>query len=345
MRNGIKITVFVLIAFLLASFLAGIVLLRAYHKAAFDGYGEPTTSVEFTIEEGETVTEIAASLLDAGIINNDFFFKIFVNQHELSGKLQAGSFSIPNNLSFEELAEILQHAVFPDIWVTVPVGLMATDTADIISAAFATNPDASFSEDDFLLYVSREKTVDMGDIPIPDEVTLEGYLYPDTYQFPPEATAEYVVTSIIDNLDTQVYEPHLEEITSSSFSFHEILTLASILERETRHAADRPIVADILIRRLENGWALEVDATLLYYFEDWTYELSYDDLQVDTPYNTRKYQGFPPTPISNPGLETVTAVLHPQANNYWYFISDSDGILHYASTLEEHNQNIRTYLQ
>ena len=329
---------------LLSCLIAGFLLFKDYNNAVHNGYGSPTQNVEFIIEEGTSVETIAANLKSDNLISNELYFKYYVQQSGIAGNIQAGAFSIPNNLSLEELGEILQNAVFPDIWVTIPEGMMAIDIAEAIDAAFSTNPESSFDATSFTQMITTESPTTTVDLPIPAGKSLEGFLFPDTYRFPPDASAEYVLHTILTTFRTKIYEPLQRDIADSGYSLYDVLILASILERETRHGDDRPLVADILIRRLENNWALEVDATLLYHFQDWTHTITEGDLALDSLYNTRKYPGLTPTPIANPGEETVRAVLFPQSNTYWYYISDHDGILHYATTLEEHNRNIQNYL-
>jgi UPF0755 protein len=149
---------------------------------------------------------------------------------------------------------------------------------------------------------------------------------------------------MISNFKVKIYDEYENELSNSKYNLYEVITLASIVEREAIFEDDRGMVADILERRLEINWALEVDVSLLYYFEDWKYELTTEDLQTDTLYNTRLYTGLTPTPICNPGESAITAVLSPTSNNYWYFVSDNDGDLHYGETLDEHNSNIQQYM-
>jgi UPF0755 protein len=319
-------------------------LYRDYNKSVYET-GDPSMVIEFTIEEGQTVEEIGQALLDEKLIGNLWYFKFYMRQSGVGSKIQAGDYSIPHNLSLEELGELLQHAEFPDIWITIPEGIMTTQVADYLEEGFAINPENSFDKTEFLSLATSTAPSISVDLPIPENKPLEGFLFPDTYLFPPDATAEYVLNALLTNFRERIYVPHMKDIESSNFTLYEIVTLASILERETKHSDDRPLVADIMERRLENGWRLEVDATLLYHFGDWTHVITQEDLQIDSPYNTRKVDRLPPTPIANPGEETIRAILSPEPNDYWYYISDSEGTLHYAVTLEEHNRNIQLYLQ
>ena len=343
MKTG-KIAASIILLLIGCTIIAGIYFVIDYNSAV-NNSGDPDNIHEIIIEEGETIDQIAKRLKELGIIENELYFKIYVLRAGIADKLQAGAFKIPENLSLEELGDILQNAEIPDIWVTVPEGLMATEIADIIGEAFSANPQSSFDTATFSEMITTNDPSTSIDLPIPAGKPLEGFLFPDTYRFPPDATAEYVQHAMLENFRTKLYEPHMQDIEQSRYSLYELVTLASILERETKHSQDRPNVADILLRRLENGWALQADATTLYYFGDWTHNITAADLEIDSPYNTRKYTGLTPTPIANPGEETFRAALFPQSNEYWYYISDADGNLHYAVTLEEHNQNIQTYLQ
>ncbi|MFH1547495.1 MAG: endolytic transglycosylase MltG [bacterium] len=300
--------------------------------------------VEFVISEGETTRSIAAGLKKVGLVKNSIYFEIYVRLNALSSKFQAGHYSIPGNVSFLDLGEILQVAYEQDIWITIPEGMMASEIADIIAEEFVQVQDSAFNKNDFIALIeSTTHSIDL-DLPIPDGKPYEGYLFPDTYRFSQDSTAESVLEAMLSNFKSKIYDNYSGEINDSGYTLYEVLILASILEKETYHTKDRFIVADIMERRLNNDWALEVDATLLYYFQDWEHDIITKDLQIDTPYNTRKYEGLTPTPINNPGEETISAVINPQSNDYWFYVSDKDGNLYYGKTLDEHNQNIQQYL-
>ena len=155
------------------------------------------------------------------------------------------------------------------------------------------------------------------------------------------------------------FDKKYSTLTKTVLPQNNVVNLASIVEREARLPDDRPVVAGILLKRLENDWPLEVDATLQYAmatrkmengkwktgsFDFWPKEITADDLELDSPYNTRKYKGLPPTPICNPGLSAIEAVIRPTETEYWFYLSDKEGKMHYAKTIEEHNLNISRYL-
>jgi UPF0755 protein len=172
----------------------------------------------------------------------------------------------------------------------------------------------------------------------------EGYLFPETYFVPEDFTAEEFV-----NLLTETYasalRPYKDAIASSTLSEFEVLTLASILEREANDETSMRMVSGILQNRLDIGMALQADATIGYVLDKPITELSPEDLEIDSPYNTYMNTGLTPTPIGNPGIQAIEAVLYPTKNEYLYYITGTDGTFHYAETFEEHKTNIEKYLR
>jgi len=179
----------------------------------------------------------------------------------------------------------------------------------------------------------------------PPFVSYEGYLFPDTYRFFRGASPEEIVKKLVANLGRRLSEAGIiEKIAGRGTSLHELLTLASVIEKEVRTPEDRRLVADVFRRRLEIGMALQADSTVNYVTGKSVAAASSEDVAADSPYNTYKHRGLPPGPICNPGLDAISAALEPQANDYWYFLTDADGGVHYAKTLDEHNANKAKYL-
>jgi UPF0755 protein len=175
--------------------------------------------------------------------------------------------------------------------------------------------------------------------------SLEGYLFPDTYYIDPSTfTCDGLIPRLLDTFESKfLTQENLEKITASGRSLNDIVIMASIVEREALLDEDRPIIAGILWKRLDNDWALGADATLAYIMGG---ELTAEDLSYDSHYNTRLYKGLPPTAISNPGLASLEAALNPEASDYWFYLNDQEtGQAHYGTTLEEHNQNIQEWLR
>lgn len=174
--------------------------------------------------------------------------------------------------------------------------------------------------------------------------SLEGRLFPDTYLVPANFSVDKLIATMQLNYEKNL-APLRTEIASSGLSEMEVITLASIIEREANSSTSMKVVAGILRKRLELHMPLQVDATLEYVLDTSPKKLTADDLEIDFPYNTYKHFGLPPTPIGNPGLTAIKAVLNPTATPYVYYLTDSDGIFHYARTFEEHKANIARYLR
>lgn len=271
----------------------------------------------FVVKRGEKTDSIAKRLYKEGLVQSPSAFKLFLYKEGLIGKIQAGDFRLSPAMSALEIAKELTHGTL-DYWVTIIEGWRA---GEIIQ-------ELNFTE-------NTEKFVEN-----------EGYLFPDTYLIPKDASAEAIIKILKKNFDKKI-EPLLSDIQKSNLGLEEVIILASIVEREAKYEGDWPIVAGILIKRWRNGWPLQADATVQYAFGkegNWWPKVKKQDLKIDSLYNTYKYKGLPPTPICNPGLSAIKAVVYPKETDYWYYLSDKKGKMHYAKTLEEHNRNIQKFL-
>jgi len=173
---------------------------------------------------------------------------------------------------------------------------------------------------------------------------LEGYLFPDTYLLSPSADASSIVSTMQANFEVKI-KPLLPSIQASGHTLSDIVTMASLLEKEARTTTPRRMIAGILWNRLQLGMPLQVDAVFGYIFNRDTYSPSFDDLTVDSPYNTYTHKGLPPTPISNPGLDSIESALNPTKTSYLYYLTDRNGVMHYAKTYAGHLANQRRYLR
>lgn len=288
---------------------------------------EDTSSKLFVIAPGENVRTIAQRLRSEGLVRDQigFFLKVKLKGYE--SKIQAGDFRLSPSMNADTLLDELTHGTL-DVWVTTLEGWRAKEVA----LKFA--QELSVPESEFLKHAK------------------EGYLFPDTYLVNKDASAAAIVSMMMDNFDNRVTDDIITSIEAQGLSFEEGIVLASIVEREGRTDTDRPVIAGILLKRLQSDWPLQADATLQYildYQESektyWKKTLYNEDKEVDSPYNTYLHKGLPPAPISNPGLASIKSVASPQTSEYWYYLHSPDGQVHYATTLEEHEQNISNYLQ
>jgi UPF0755 protein len=327
LRSIIRIFFFALLTVIVA----GIIIKLDYSHALKTSNSDSTEKVTVEIQSGETVDQIIQSLIDHGLLKEKWanYLKIYVKLNNLASKLQAGTYNIPKNLNIPELVTTLQNGKNQDLWVTIPEGLRKDEIAD----RFVTELGSSFSKEKFLSLTTDPTFIST--LELNSEVKdLEGYLFPDKYLFEQGVTESEVATRLVENFKTKV---------GTSDSYDDII-FASIVEREGYNSEDRPVIAGIIIKRNNEGWLLQTDATLLYPVKDWKHEITEADKASDNPYNTYKVVGLPPTPICNPGLESINAVRNPKSSPYYYYIHDKNGNVYYATTLEQHNYNINTYL-
>jgi UPF0755 protein len=331
-RSLIRIFVLALITVVVG----GVFIILKYNNVIETPNSQSSDKVVITIDQGEALDSIINELVEKGVLKENWrtYLKAYLRLNDLSSKIQAGTFSIPKNLNITELVETLQNAEGQDVWVTIPEGLRKDEIADILYAEFSNQSTIDFSKTEFLELTVNEEYIQKFSLPA-EVVNLEGYIFPDKYAFSIESTTESVLDKMVQTFVDKV---------GTEDSYEDII-LASIVEREGYNSTDRPIIADVLQRRLKEGWLLQVDASLLYPVKDWKHTITQVDKDDDNPYNTYKYIGLPPTPICNPGLESINAVRNPEPNNYYYYIHDNDGNAHYGTTLSEHLENVNEYLR
>ena len=295
--------------------------------------------VRVVIVKGRSASQIANDLYSKGLIKSPLAFKFYMQLTDKASSIQAGEFELSPNLSLFQTVDRLSKAPL-QLWVTIPEGLRREEIVEkFIKGLEKSGTDATNFRSDFLK----------------ESASIEGQLFPDTYLFPRDATGTQVARRLKDVFNERVVNALNVEFKNSKLTFNEVLTLASIVERETKTKDERPVVSGILLNRIEIGMPLQADATAQYAlgnvrclgkFEcDWWKQPTRDDLEVSSPYNTYKIAGLPPSPIANPGLESIKAALTPQESDFLYYIHEPNGTIHYAKTLEEHNKNVDQYLR
>lgn len=304
--------------------LAGLVLLVAFLMlTSAPREFSPGTIVRIT--EGAAAPEIANRLASAHIIAHPSLLRAVLRISGKSDQVQTGvyKFAMPQNLLVVAYRLVAGAYGLPPVRITFVEGVTVREAAARVADAF---PDISAA--DFLLAAKGQ----------------EGYLFPDTYFFQPSADAAAIVASMRANFDTKM-APLLPQVRLSGHSLPDIVTLASLVEKEARTNEDRGLVAGILWNRIKLGMPLQVDAVFGYIFNRATYSPSPADLKVASPYNTYLHTGLPPGPIDNPGLDTLEAAVNPTKTSYLYYLTGHDGLMHYATTYPGHQANLRKYLQ
>lgn len=282
------------------------------------------TSQIFVVSKGEGVREIASSLKKKGLIKDPIIFFILTKRMGLDKEIQAGDFRLNPSMDMYTVIQILRHGTL-DIWTTIPEGLRATEIAQILKDKMPTYQDSWASE--------LKKN--------------EGYLFPDTYLIPRDTNINMIIAMFKNNFDKKY---STLDTSKTILSQTEIITIASLIEREARRDEDRSLVASVIINRLKLGMKLDIDATIQYaigYQDDqkkwWKKSLTASDKLINSPYNTYKVAGLPPTPISNPGLSSIQAAINPAKTPYLYYMTDKNGVNRYSEDLEGHNANIQKY--
>ena len=286
-----------------------------------------TTPIIFVVERGEGAKAIAADLANQNLIHSPTGFYLLVKLLGVETQLQAGDFRLNKSMDARTIALELTHGTL-DVWVTTLEGWRVEEIATQLAG------DLDIPEKEFLKYAR------------------EGYMFPDTYLIPRDATASAIAKIFLDNFEKKITPQMREDAKKTGLTFNQVLTLASIVEREGKSDTDRPVIAGILLNRIKADWPLQTDATLQYalgyqQFEKswWKKSLFTEDKKINSPYNTYANPGLPPAPISNPGLASIQAVLNPADTEYLYYLHDATGAVHYATTIDEHNANIQKYLQ
>ena len=280
----------------------------------------------FIIKSGEPLDTITNNLASDGLIRNKIVFYLVVKKLGLERKIQAGEFKISENMNAEQVANNLTHGSI-DTSITLIEGMRKEEMAQIIS-----------------------KTLDIPEIEIMSK-TKEGYIFPDTYQVPKNASSDVVLTIIKNN---QKFVKALQNIKKQTkLTEKQSLILASLVEREARQPSTREKIAGIILKRYLADWPLDLDASLQYILgyqtnekSWWKINLTDEDKNIDSPYNTYKNKGLPPEPICSPSLSSLEAVINADPSTpYWFYLTDNQGVMRYAVTLEEHEANVQKYLE
>jgi UPF0755 protein len=301
----------------------------------YKGYAESEQFVE--IPPGSGTAAIARRLTDAGVVTDVNTFRLALWVTGQGRRLQAGEYRFDHPLSARQVAEKIGRGEVYVHPITFREGLTIKQMAELYeSRGFGPAKD----------FVEAAKNVALVQAIDPVAKDLEGYLFPDTYALPRRATADQLVARMVASFTKALTPDLIEKATANGQSVRQLVTLASIVEKETGKAEERPMVAAVYANRLKIGMGLQCDPTVIYALERagrFNGNLTREDLQFDSPYNTYRYAGLPPGPIAAPGRASLEAAADPASVPYLYFVSRNDGSHAFASTLDEHNRNVQQY--
>lgn len=301
-------------------------------------------SGEITIQEGQAAQTVWAELKQSHFTRTTLPWRYGAWRLSASDKLQAGKYRLEAGERVQKIVErFAQGDVLPnEFTVTYPEGF----TIEQIAAR--TVAKGIGTTEDFKKYATPEPYSEiyahLAEVP-ESRVTLEGYLFPDTYRLAADDTPEKIIRRMLQNFDDKVTAELRAEIKQANHTLDQVVIMASIVEREVTTDEDMAQVSGILWKRFDDGVGLDADATVRYLLNKWDGVLTVQDLRTDSLYNTRRYRGLPPGPISNPGMRALLAAIRPQASDYYYYLSTPEGETIFSKTNAEHNQNKAKYLK
>lgn len=325
---------------LFSVFLVGAVLIFAEPNPSRNSDAQTSGAdkkIHVKVTEGMTTAEIADQLVARDVINSSLKFRFLARVRGYDGRLKPGTYTFDYNMADEDVFEKLLTGEKHLVRFTIPEGfgvreiaarleeLELVDSEDFLKAA------ETFAPYD---YMHRHPNV---------IYAAEGFLFPETYAVESDYSVEEILEMMAGEFDRRVTEEMRKQAREKNLSVYELATLASLVEREVRYAEDLPVVAQVFFKRLEMGMPLQTDASLQYLLDEPKEDLSIEDTQIESPYNTYLHAGLPPGPIASAGMAAIEAVLHPAKTDYLYFVADRDGHNHYAYTYDEHLNLVNQY--
>lgn len=327
-RRKTLVAVVVLVGIVLAVAIPGYGAWRLLIKPQVDV--EAGLPVQVDIPEGSGTRDIAEILAGAGVIDNAAMFRLRARTDDIDGKLRSGVYDLATGMPYDAVVEkLLAGPPVPYVTVTIPEGYRLDQIASRLEE------EAGIPADEFLALADEQAQSFSAEHPYLAEAgvgSLEGYLFPKTYRIVEGSSAGDVIGLMLDQFDLELEQVDLAQAYESGLTLHEVVTIASMIEREARVADERPLVSSVIYNRLERGMRLEIDATIEYVLKANRPRLLNKDLEIDSPYNTYKNDGLPPGPISSPGLASLQAAADPAETDYIYYVLTSEDGSHTFTT-------------
>jgi UPF0755 protein len=323
----------------------------------FTNAPDPTSSLEihFIVEKGENANQIAQRLYAENLIRSASLFRAYTVLGGISNNLKTGEYTLRPSMRMPEIVLRFANGDFIEQELRILEGWSLKTIAEDLK------DQELFSQEDFYYVVGAPgidyRNDDTAPTPYdfseeftflkekPEYVSLEGYLFPDTYHIAKGDSPEDIVRRALHNFEEKITPELLEQIHTQEKTLFEILTMASIIEKEVRSLEDKKIVSGILWKRLADGMRLQVDATVVYIREGNYYKVKISETKTDSPYNTYRNDGLPPGPISNPGLESIEAALNPKESPYWFYLSPNINTTVFSKTFEQHKAAADLYIR
>ena len=306
------------------------------YKPVCPGICSGQSPVAIKIDKGMGVKEISSLLSQRGLIRNKFWFEVYIWAKKQESRMQAGGYELSITQNVPEIVSVITggKVIKDETQITFPEGFtMAQIKERFLAQGFSVAE--NLNQEKIGDYQVQYKLLAQA----PSEASLEGFLFPDTYRFKNDTKEAEIVKKLLDNFDKKMLPEWREAIAKQNKTIYEVIILASIVQQEAIGDQDMPMIAGVFANRLRIGMALESDATINYVTGKKDRQPLYEDLKVNSPYNTYQNRGLPPTPICNPGAAAIEAAINPATTDYLFFLHPLDGATVFSKTLDEHNRN------
>jgi len=288
------------------------------------------------IKPGMTLRQVSNFLADKELLEEPSAFVLYTYLQGKQNRIQAGEYRFSPSMTPWKILESLTNGTAILYTVTIPEGYRITEIAELMEKK------GLVTKEEFIAETRKREFLD--DFNIPSGGSLEGYLYPETYKFTKSVGAKKIVQTLLGTFRERVQNPELMQQTEAGkLTFHEIVTLASLIEKETGLGTERKLISSVFHNRLVKKMRLQTDPTVIYAIVNFDGNIRKKDLSIDSPYNTYKYHGLPPGPIASPGLDSIRAALEPEHSDYLYFVSRKDGSHQFSTNYDDHTRAVKKY--
>lgn len=287
-------------------------------------------NIYMVVKPGTTASEISDRLMQLGVIDSRLRFWWLMKLQGDAGKFKTGTYAFTPHMDEQAVLDKLVAGDTTVVKFTIPEGFGIKEIAKRLADEGLVDEQEFLAEaKDFAPYDYMKKRPNV-------RYAAEGYLFPDTYVIHSDVSAEGIMKMMAEDFDTRLTPALRQQAAAKGLSIHDLVTLASLVEKEARYDEDRPIIAQVFFKRLQMGMPLQSDTTLQYLMAGPKEDVSIEDTKIDSPYNTYQHEGLPPGPIASPGMKSILAVLNPANTDYLYFVADRQGHNHYSQTYDEH---------
>lgn len=331
-NKGIKLGIIFFILFILIT--TSLVFIYFKNQIKPVAINSDFNNITIKIPSGSSTAKIAELLEHNSLIKNKYIFRLIVRMKDVDGKLKAGEYLLNNKMDLYQIIDVLVKGNPKEtVTFTIPEGYELSQIAEKLSNENLVNKE-KFLElcNNVSLFKERFDFLNK----LPEGLSLEGYLFPDTYEIYKDAKEEEIINKMLARFE-QIYNDEIKKKAEElKLTMNEVITLASIIEREAKLDMERPLISAVFHNRLKKGWLLQSCATVQYVLGERKEKLTYDDLKIDSKYNTYLYKGLPPGPIASPGLKSIKAAIEPANVDYLFFVANEDGSHTFSRNFNEH---------